>query len=116
MVLIGLIFGALSGYGLGFLGLFGRIVCSGLLFLHASVIVITMTSVFIGTTSAASRQRIEAGSMTEYLTITLGFDAAIILSGRAAGVSTLDWWVVGGAAVTLVCVALLVSTTPHHGP
>lgn len=108
MVLIGLVFGALSGYGLGFFGLFGRIVCAGLLFLHAFVIGLVLLASFLGREPGESGPWIGAGGLTEYLAMALGFDAAMIITGRLAGLSALDWrWAGGAAALTLVCAALL---------
>lgn len=108
MVLIGLVFGALSGYGLSFLGLFGRIVCAGLLFLHAIVIGIALLASFLGRDPGDSEPGIGAGGLIEYLVMALGFDAAMIISGRLAGLSALDWrWAGGAAALALVCAALL---------
>ena len=104
LVVIGLVFGALSGYGLGFLGLFGRIVCGGLLVIHALYLLLAVLICFLDRTGDADSRRLGAGGLTEYLAITLGFDTTLILTGRWSGVSAIDWrWVGAAAGVTLIC-------------
>jgi hypothetical protein len=94
--------GALGGYGLSFLGLFGRIVCSGILFIHAIIISLTLAALIIGHKPGDSRQWIGAGGLTETISMALAFDSAMILSGRLSGLMALDWtWAGGGAAITL---------------
>ena len=107
-VLMPFAFGALGGYGLSFLGLFGRIVCSGILFIHAIIITITLLALIIGHKLADSRQWIGDGGLTETLSMALAFDSAMILGGRLSGLTALDWkWAGGGAAITLVSSVML---------
>ena len=107
-VLMPFAFGALGGYGLSFLGPFGRIVCSGLLFIHAIIIAITLLAFIIGHKPGDSRQWIGDGGLTETLSMALAFDSAMILGGRLSGLMALDWkWAGGGAAITLVASVML---------
>jgi hypothetical protein len=107
-VLLPFAVGALGGYGLSFLGLFGRIVCGGILFIHGFIISLTLLSFISGRKPADSRQWIGDGGLTETIAMALAFDSAMILGGRLSGLTALDWrWAGGGAAITLVAAVML---------
>jgi hypothetical protein len=107
-VLLPFAIGALGGYGLSFLGLFGRIICAGILFIHACIMSLTLLSFIIGPKPGDSRQWIGDGGLIETISMALAFDSAMILGGRLAGLTALDWrWAGGGAAIALVCSVML---------
>jgi hypothetical protein len=107
MVLIGLFFGALSGYGLGLLGLAGRIGCAALLLIHALLLAAALL-VRLQAGSGAPEDWLGDAGMTEYLAMALAFDAAMFICGRLSGLSLLDWrWIGGAAAIALGCAVML---------